>query len=76
MGDRVKASVELFTQRLSLIRALYVVSVANNGPREEVHAEFYHAVGDVLEGVALDDLQLTYIDKNKIKDEAAWLRDK
>lgn len=67
---------DLATQRLSLIRALYVVSVATQGPRDSVHMEFHQAVGDVLEGMPLPMLNLTYIDKNKVREEAEWLQER
>ena len=68
--------MDLFTQRLSLIRAIYIVSVASNAPVDDVNKEFRQAVGDILEGMALAKLNLTYIDKNKVSSEAAWLRDR
>ena len=74
--DRVRATFELITQRQSLIRALYIVSVVSNGPVDAVHKEFHQAVGDILEGMALSKLNLTYIDRNKVREEAAWLRDR
>jgi uncharacterized protein YegP (UPF0339 family) len=70
-----KSAAEMFTHRLSLIRALYIASVASNGPRDEVHDEFHQAVGDVLEGTALPNLKLLYIDKKKVIEEIAWLRE-
>lgn len=76
MLDRYHKSTELLTQRLSLIRALYIVSVASNGPPEEVRREFHQAVGDILEGINLHSLNLIFIDKNKVNSEAAWLREK
>ena len=76
MADRVRASVDFLTQRLGLIRAIYIVSVASTGPREEIHQEFYQAVADVLEGVPLSKLKLAYIDKRKIKEELTWLRER
>jgi hypothetical protein len=72
----VRSISDLVTQRASTIRALYIVSVAANGPRDEILAEFHQAVGDVLEGVALHQLDLTYISKVKVREEAAWLRDR
>lgn len=74
-SERFNSSTKLFTQRLSLIRALYIASVASNGPRDEVHGEFHQAVGDILEGTTLPDLKLLYIDKNKVIEEVAWLRE-
>lgn len=74
--DRVRASVEFITQRLSLIRAIYIVSVSSNGPPEEVHREFHQAVGDIMEGMALPKLNLTYIDKQKVSAEVSWLRER
>lgn len=74
--DRYHKSTEFLTQRLSLIRALYIVSVASGGPLEEVRREFHQAVGDVLEGLNLHNLNLIFIDKNKVHSEAAWLREK
>ena len=64
------------TQRLSLIRALYIVSVATQRPRDEVLTEFHQAIGDVLEGMALPMLNLTSIDKNRVREEASWLQDR
>jgi hypothetical protein len=75
-SDIVRAINELITQRASIIRALYIVSVAANGPRDEILSEFHQAVGDVLEGVALPNLNLTYINKDKVREEAAWLRER
>jgi hypothetical protein len=72
----VRSISDLVTQRASIIRALYIVSVATNGPRDEILAEFHQAVGDVLEGVALSQLDLAFINKMKVKEEAAWLRDR
>ena len=74
--SRVRASFEMVTRRAGLIRALYIVSVATNGPRETILAEFHQAVGDILEGMALSNLALTYIDKDKVREEAAWLQDR
>ena len=74
--DRYHKSIELITQRLSLIRAIYIVSVASNGPVDEVNKEFRQAVGDILEGMALPKLKLTYIIKGKISSEVAWLRER
>ncbi len=75
-NNRVISLWELTTQRLSLIRSLYIVSVAANGARDEVDAEFRQAVGDVLEGMSLTSLTLTLIDKNKVREEASWLQDR
>jgi hypothetical protein len=75
-SDRVRSSVDLLTQRLGLVRALFIVSVATNGERNEINKEFHQAVGGVLEGVPLSKLKLTLIDRKKVKEEAAWLRDK
>jgi hypothetical protein len=72
----VRSVTDLVTQRASVIRALYVVSVAANGPRDEILFEFHQAVGQVLEGVALSKLDLTYISKGKVREEAAWLQDR
>jgi len=74
--DRYHKSTELLTQRLSLVRALYIVSVAAGGPPEDIHREFHQAVGDILEGTHLASLTLTYIDRSKVVAEAAWLREK
>jgi hypothetical protein len=74
--DRYHKSTELLTQRLSLIRALYIVSVASGGPPDEIRREFHQAVGDVLEGINLPSLSLIFIDRTKVNNEAAWLREK
>lgn len=75
-SEIVRSVSDLVTQRASIIRALYIVSIAANGPRDEILGEFHQAVGDVLEGVALSQLNLTFISKDKVREEAAWLRDK
>lgn len=75
-NDRLRSSVDILTKRLSLIRALYVVSLATNGDRSEIMSEFYQAVADILEGVAMPQLKLRLIDAAKVKEESAWLRDK
>lgn len=75
-SDIVRSVHDLVTQRASIIRALYIVSIAANGPRDEILSEFHQAVGDVLEGVALSGLNLTYISRDKVKEEAAWLRER
>lgn len=72
----IRSINDLVTQRASVIRALYVVSVAANGPRDEILFEFHQAVGQVLEGIALSKLDLTYISKDKVREEAAWLQDR
>ena len=72
--DRVRASLDNITHRLSLIRALYIVSVANNTNHEAVLKEFHQAVGDVLEGMALKNLDLTHLDRDKVREEVSWLR--
>jgi len=74
--DRYRKSTELITQRLSLIRALYIVNVSANGPVEGILYEFRQAVGDILGGTSLPNLNLTYIDKHKVSAEAAWLRER
>jgi len=76
MSSRGLDAWDVATQRLSLIRALYIVSVATQRPRDEVLAEFHQAVGDVLEGMALPMLALTLIDKDKVREEASWLHDR
>lgn len=63
----------MITYRLSLIRALYVVSVASNAPRHLVNAEFHSALGEILEGMALTRIDLAHIDKRKVIEEASWL---
>ena len=73
-SDFVRAVNTLIAQRASIVRALYIVSVASNGPRDEILAEFHQAIGDTLEGIPLAQLQLTYIDKSKVREEVAWLR--
>jgi len=75
-SEIVRTINDLVTQRASIIRALYIVSIATNGPRDEILNEFHQAVGDVLEGVALSGLNLTYIRKDKVREEAAWLRER
>lgn len=75
-SEIVRSIHDLVTQRASIIRALYIVSVAANGPRDEIFAEFHQAVGDVLEGVALSGLNLSLISKDKVREEAAWLRER
>jgi len=74
--DRIRSTMELITQRTAIIRAVYIVSVATNGPRDEILMEFHQAVGDILEGMALTDLNLTYINKGKVREEVAWLRER
>lgn len=61
---------------MSLIRALYIVSVASNGPQDEVTFEFRQAVGDVLEGMALEQLKLMHIDKECVSEEVKWLQER
>jgi hypothetical protein len=75
-SDLVRSVNALITQRSSIIRALYIVSVASNGPRDEILAEFHQAIGDVLEGLALSQLKLSHIDRNKVKEELTWLRER
>lgn len=75
-SEIVRSVTDLVTQRASIIRALYIVSVAANGPRDAILNEFHQAVGDVLEGVALSQLNLTYINRYKVREEAAWLRER
>jgi len=74
--DRFSKSAELLTQRLSLIRAIYIVSVASNGPPDDIRREFHQAVGDILEGLSLPNLNLALIDRNKVHSEVSWLREK
>jgi hypothetical protein len=75
-SSRVLSVWELTTHRLSLVRALYIVTVASNGPREALDAEFRQAIGDALEGVALSLLTLNYIDRDKVREEASWLQER
>ena len=75
-SEIVRSINDLVTQRASIIRALYIVSIATNGPRDDILEEFHQAVGDVLEGVTLSQLNLTLIRKDKVREETAWLRDK
>lgn len=64
------------THRMSLVRALYVVSVASNGSPGDVTSEFRQAVGDVLEGMALEHLKLTLIDPVRVREEVRWLQER
>lgn len=73
---RIVRSYEMVTQRMSIIRALYIVSVASNGPQDEVTFEFRQAVGDVLEGMALEQLKLTHISRKSVSDEVKWLQER
>jgi len=75
MTDRIRNTVDIITRKLSLIRALFIVSVAIGEPSKEVQEEFHRAIGDILEGKTLANLQLTYIDKDKVKQEVTWLHD-
>ena len=75
-NDLVRSVNALITQRSSTIRALYIVSIAAPGARDDVNAEFHQAVGDVLEGVQLSQLKLVFIDRSKVKEEIAWLRER
>jgi len=73
--DRIRNSLDFITRRLSLIRALYIVSIATNGPPEDVKEEFHRAIGDVLEGKTLAELQLAHINKDKVREEVSWLHE-
>lgn len=75
-SSRIMKSYVLMTERMSLVRALYIVSVASNGPQDEVTFEFRQAVGDVLEGMALEQLRLTHIDKERVSEEVKWLQER
>lgn len=75
-SDRLQATYDLVTRRLSLIRALYIVSIASNGERSEILAEFHQAVGDIIEGMALSNLNLKHIDVDKVREEASWLQER
>lgn len=75
-SDRLQATYDLVTTRLSLIRALYIVSIASNGDRGEIRAEFHQAVGDIIEGMALSNLNLKHIDVDKVREEASWLQER
>lgn len=76
LPDKFSRSAELLTQKLSLIRAIYIVSVASNGPPDDIRREFHQAVGDILEGLSLTNLNFNLIDRNKVYSEVSWLREK
>lgn len=75
-STRIIRSHEMLTQRMSLVRALYIVTVATNGSSKELDAEFREAVGDVLEGVALDQLKLKLISRDWVGEEVKWLKER
>lgn len=74
-SNRLRNTVELITRRLSLVRALYIVSIAMPGSPDSIKEEFHRAVGDVLEGKTLADLKLSHINKEKVRHEVTWLQE-
>jgi hypothetical protein len=49
-------------RKLNAIRSLYYAHQESGVPPEDFAVEFYHALGDILMGKGLRDLQLTYVE--------------
>ena len=52
--------------KLRLIRALHVTAYNLNVPVEKLAVEFFYALGDALEGVKVEDLNLSIIGKEGV----------
>jgi len=52
--------------KLKAIRALHTVAYGNvNLPVDKVQTEFFYAVGDIFEGLRVEDLKLNLISKEE-----------
>jgi hypothetical protein len=52
--------------KLKAIATLHMIAYSSDAPAEAVGAELLFAIGHLLEGVALQDLQLSVIDKDEL----------
>jgi len=65
-AKRQLASQLHLIEKLKDIRALHIGGYNSPVAIEKVSTEFFYAVGDVLEGVALEALELKHIDKAEV----------
>lgn len=66
---RQMAAQDHLLMKLKMIRALHMTSYNSTVPVEQQAAEFYYAVGDILEGQKPADLNLKVINKEEFLKE-------
>jgi len=59
-------------QQLRTIRALYMIVYNDARSLQPLSVELFHTLGEVLEGVPPEELDLTLIDKEKLLDELEY----
>ncbi len=62
---RQLAGTQHLLEKLTMIRALHMVTYTSTTPVEKLAVEFYYAIGDILEGQKSTELNLTVINKDE-----------
>jgi len=63
---RAYESQKHLLEKLHKIRALFVTAYSSTQPAEKMGLEFMYAVGDVLEGQRVEDLNLRLISREEV----------
>jgi hypothetical protein len=66
---RQLASQGHLLDKLKMIRALHMASYNSTVPVEKMAAEFFYAIGDILEGQKPEELKLNMINKEEFLKE-------
>jgi chaperonin cofactor prefoldin len=63
--QRKLAGIQHLVYKLKAIRALYVTAHNSSMEVQQIAAEFYYAVGDLLEGQKVEELKLPKINREE-----------
>lgn len=66
---RQMASQDHLLSKLKMVRALHMTAYNSTVPVEQLSAEFFYAIGDILEGQKPEDLNLKVINKEEFLKE-------
>jgi hypothetical protein len=58
-------SIQHLIYKLKAIRALYVTAHNSSVDGQKIYSEFYHAIGDLIEGRRVEELQLHNIKREE-----------
>lgn len=62
-AKRKLSSIQHLIYKLDAIRVLWFTAHNSSSDGQKLYAEFYHAVGDLLEGRQVEELELKNIDR-------------
>lgn len=72
MGSRVLRAQRDVVARYRRVSNLYVAYTNSDGSPGEYGREFFIAIGEILEGKTIEQLELFHIDKSEVEDVVAY----